>query len=410
VGARILVRHAGTPIGIVELPAPRDVVMPETLTDQIWATLGPQITARHLALGLDVPTSLSLFGLAGARTVAPTMAKERISVVIATRDRPALLLACLLALAESDHPNFEVIVVYNAPTTDASRRVVDQLADRLCLRYVVHPTPGSSAARNAGLRVADAPLVAFTDDDVRVDSRWLSSLGAAFGDDLSVQCVTGLVVPAELDTEAQVWFEQFGGFNKGFIGRRFDMEANRVAGALYPYSPGAFGSGNNSAFRRETLLRLGGFDERLGPGTPARGGEDLDLFLEVVVGGGTLVYEPSAIVHHVHRREYKDLRRQVHDYGVGLSALLTKWATRDVRGLVEIGRRVPAGVAVLLRSDSAKNVKKAPTFPTELTRLELRGVVGGPLAFARSAWKADGFRGPRAHASQLRCESARTAR
>jgi GT2 family glycosyltransferase len=318
-----------------------------------------------------------------AEAPLPEVAWPCASVVVATHERAEHLARCLEHLVALDYPNFEIIVVDNAPRTDATRAVVEMMAKH-AVRYIAEPTKGASVARNTGVVASRGTVVAFTDDDVRVDRGWLRALVRPLVNDPTCECVTGLVLPAELETDAQVWFEEFGGFNKGFVPRRFDLGRNRWPGPLYPYSPGMFGSGNNAVFRQSTLERLAGFDPCLGPGTPTCGGEDLDLFLKVIVGGGRLAYEPNAITYHVHRREYEMLRAQIHDYGVGLSALLTKWMTADPRHAWQIARRAPAGLKLLLGGDSPKNDKKSVSFPAQLTHQELIGLLRGPWAYVRS--------------------------
>ena len=73
----------------------------------------------------------------------------------------------------------------------------------------------------------------------------------------NVGCVTGLTLPLEIETAAQMWFEQYAGFSKGFERRIFDMGEHRPKSSLYPYHAGMFGSGNNMAFRAAALsIRL----------------------------------------------------------------------------------------------------------------------------------------------------------
>ena len=82
-------------------------------------------------------------------------------------------------------------------------------------------------------------------------------------------------------------------------------------------------------FRRDVLDALGGFDEALDTGAPLPGGGDLDIFYRVVRAGHPLVYEPSCLVFHQHRRELAQLRRQYWSWGVGFMAFVAKSYASD---------------------------------------------------------------------------------
>jgi hypothetical protein len=138
------------------------------------------------------------------------------------------------------------------------------------------------------------------------------------------------------------------------------------------------------AFRTSTLKTLGGFDPALGAGTPARGGDDLAIFFDVITQNYRLVYEPGAIVYHKHCRDYPALARQAYGYGVGLSAFLMKTILDKPARLAEIVWKMPAGLKLLLDPESPKNRTKPASFPRELTLLELRGFLAGPWAYYRS--------------------------
>ena len=210
--------------------------------------------------------------------------------------------------------------------------------------------------------------MAFLDDDVAVDPGWLRAVREAWATTPHVGAVTGLILPAALDTAAQLLVQAYGGFDKGFSRRVFDLDAHRLDHPLYPYLVGAYGSGANAVFDRARLLRLGGFDERLGPGTRTRSGEDLDVLLRTVLDGAAVVYEPAALVRHHHRDDYAGLRRMAYDYGVGLSALFVKHLVSSPRALLAIGRRLPAGLALLLRPGSDRNAnRREAAYPAELT-------------------------------------------
>ncbi len=247
-------------------------------------------------------------------------------------------------------------------------------------KILTEERPGASAARNTGMRAASGAIVAFTDDDAVVDPGWLRELATAMVIH-DAACVTGLVVPAELETPAQIWFEEYGGFGKGYRTVVHEIARAPRHSPLFPYAAGMFGSGNNVAFAKDALSAVGGFNERLGPGTPTKSGEDLALFIAILSEGGRLVYEPSAIVHHSHRRTYEELRTQVHDYGLGLTAMLASLVDSDPRHLLAITRRLPHGARLLFAPGSEKNAQHRAGYPRELALMEVAGMLKGPRAY-----------------------------
>jgi cellulose synthase/poly-beta-1,6-N-acetylglucosamine synthase-like glycosyltransferase len=140
-------------------------------------------------------------------------------------------------------------------------------------------------------------------------------------------------------------------------------------------------------FDRSALVALAGFDSVLGAGTPAAGGEDIDMFLRIIAAGHTLVYEPGAVVWHRHPRTYSELSARAYSYGVGLGAMLTKQAlfARERRSL---WRKAPLGLWYLLNPRSAKNRRKEEHFPIVLTLRELLGFCAGPFAYLQSRARA----------------------
>jgi len=383
--ARALVRLHGRPLGLVALPVPADGLSADACAGLVWAALRPEISAHLSGDGLAPVTALPATGLPAPAGGAPCAARERaaaaepVSVVIATRDRPASLARCLASLARVDHPAFETVVVDNAPTSRATRDLVRR--EHPGVRYVREDRPGLAAAHNRGLDVATGAIVAFADDDVTVDRRWLTGIAAGFHRDPSIGCVTGLILPAELRTPAQVWAAAQWGIAKGFGERLYDRPLRRLSADPYPYAAGCFGSGANMAFRAATLRAIGGFDPLMGAGTPARGGDDLAAFFAVIAAGQSILFTPAALVWHWYADDLDALRRQAYGYGAGLTAYLAKVLADDPARVVDVAARAPAAVRHargLARSRSGGDGR-----PADLRRLERRGMATGAVAYVR---------------------------
>ncbi|GIF26991.1 GT2 family glycosyltransferase [Actinoplanes tereljensis] len=364
--ARVLVRRSGRPVAFVPVTVPDEGLTPEEVRkalDEAIASEGYPAEPAH----------------AEAQAVAPVRATVVITTCVATR---GLLRVLDDVRAQTITPH-EIVVVDNRPNTSGVTDLFQQqgIDD---VRLVLEHRPGLSRARNAGLAASTGDVIAFLDDDIAVDSRWLEAITEVFRQDPSVACVTGMILPMELETPAQYLFEEFGGFSKGFHQRRYDLKDHRGTSKLYPYAAGVFGTGANGSFRVDALRALNGFDEKLGMGTPAKGGEDLDIYLSVIQSGRTLVYEPAALVWHQHHREIAALRHQIFNYGVGMSAMIAKrwWANRQERP--EMLQRLGAGVKHVLGPGSPKHQTKTSSYPRALTLIELGGVIRGPFAYWRS--------------------------
>ena len=100
--------------------------------------------------------------------------------------------------------------------------------------------------------------------------------------------------------------------------------------------------------------------------------------------GHQLVYAPTSLVYHLHRREYEALRKQIYSFGIGLTAYLTKSLFENPHLVLDFVTRVPAGLLFALSAQSPKNSKKCGHYPKELTKLELKGMIYGPLAYLHS--------------------------
>ena len=408
---RCLVRLHTQPVGLIDFTfGSRHELSPEEYAPLIWQALAKHINNHLCSDGLAEATALEAGGLPDLHVPKCIEAREAFlqraplaSVVISTRDRPDRLARCLPPLLAMRYPNFEIIVVDNAPSTSATADFIQQTyATEPMVRYVREDRPGLSAGRNRGIQEARGEIIAITDDDVTVDTYWLAGLAQGFEAAENVACVTSLLLPLELETPAQVWLEEFGGFNKGFVRRVFDLKHGKEDTPLHPFTAGRFGTGGGLALTAQYLRQEGGFDPALGNGTRSGGGEDLAAFFQVIARGYRLVYEPGSLVYHEHHRDYAKLKKQMYYYGSSLTAYLTKIVIDNPSLLLSIIARIPHGFKLIFSSKSEKNRKKSGQFPQELTRLERKGMLRGPSFYikGRRANKRSSFSRPGAPAAR----------
>jgi glycosyltransferase involved in cell wall biosynthesis len=339
---------------------------------------------RHFAAGV-------LAAQVEAALAAPAISSTpSLTIAICTRNRAERLSRLLRSLQQvtSDpvFPSVEVLVVDNG-STDHTRESVGSFAG---VRHVLEVKAGLNFARNRALAEAKGQIIAYLDDDVVVDAGWLQGLALAWRSRTDAGGFTGLVLPYRLDTQAQVMFEQRGGFRRGF--KRNEFRSAHHHNALFPAGAGSVGAGCNMAFDRQLLLDLGGFDEALDTGAPLPGGGDLDIFYRVLRSGRAIVYEPRYAVRHEHRATIAELRRQYWSWGLGLMAFLDKSRRTDPelrhRHLGMIAWWFGDQARSLLRSISKRDLRSA-----RFTLAEIRGgIMGLAGEFDRSRARVNGIR------------------
>jgi glycosyltransferase involved in cell wall biosynthesis len=230
-------------------------------------------------------------------TVASTERDPAVSVVVATRNRAALLPRLVTALSvQQTTDDFEVIIVDDASDDDTAdvieKLVIDAARPIRTLRLPARVGPAT--ARNAGWRAARAPLIAFTDDDCAPQPGWLAALARRLH---TADVVQGRTVPDPVQQDRMPF--------------SYTIDVDRERG---------YYEACNIAYRREVLDRLGGFDEAFRYGDEPPGdigpiyGEDVDLGWRAKDAGAIVAFESDAIVFHdVRRRSYgahlRELRR-----------------------------------------------------------------------------------------------------
>ena len=254
------------------------------------------------------------------------MPSRFVSIVIATRNRSALLEQTLHGLARQRWPadRLEIIVSDNG-STDATREVVARAATRLRqggggvtpargvpIRYLWVGQPGKSQAVNAALQVTRGEIVAFTDDDVQPDAEWVPALVRALEETHS-DFVAGRIRP--------IWeIEPPGWMSPSLYGVLAIPDNGPVRLPITADTPAhVMPIGANMAVRAAAIARLGGLRTDLGKlAGSLRTGEDHEFFLRLLDAGCRGVYEPGALVGHLvpaARLERGYFRRWLHQNG-----------------------------------------------------------------------------------------------
>jgi len=394
--AWILCRLGTEPVGTCIVPLSSDRLTPDQLGEQLWPNVQEAVNLRFMQAGLPVPSRLPGSGIEIEPSSWPYLLRRTeilsgapfISVVVCTRDRAERLGNCLSYLDGQEYPRFEIVVVDNAPSSDATRSVIDSRSDAgedgrpaVPCRYVREQRAGLSWARNAGAAAATGDVIAFVDDDERPDRYWLAEIARGFGRSADVGCVSGMILPARLDTPFQEMFEVAGGHSKGrgFTADIFSKDGSQSP--LYPNPP--FGAGGNMAFHREPLNRIRGFDVAMGAGTPTRGGEDSLALTLTLLCGYKIAYEPSAFVYHEHYQDLEGLGRQLHGYGIGLMSFYTALLRHRPTVLLELLHLLPAAINHLKKPKASSDALPW-RLPDDLRRRYRKALLSGVFAYPRS--------------------------
>lgn len=297
-----------------------------------------------------------------------------ISVVICTRNRTADLAVCLDHLQQQKCKPAEIIVVDNAPGDNSTEQLVQNYNG---VTYCREPRPGLDIARNTGARIASSPVIAYTDDDVEAHPLWLFHVNESFKDP-QVSAMTGLVIAAELETESQQIFEKYWSFNRGYTDRYYTPEFfNKHLRTGPPVWE--IGAGANMAFRKKIFEEAGYFDERLDVGAAGCNG-DSEMWFRILAHGGTIHYNPRAVTFHKHRKELKQLKKQLFYYmrGFAAAALIQQQHDKRVNYKKHLYGNLP-------KYYLKKLLRHFPTYPFRYQTLfrEMGGLLSGILYYRK---------------------------
>jgi glycosyltransferase involved in cell wall biosynthesis len=390
------IRFHTQPLGILQFQFQSDELRPEDYAPSIWHNFNHALLHHLEQDGLPPIDELRTEGMPYHDLPRCLAERERflvdapfVSVIVPTHDRPESLAMCIDALVKLHYPRYEIIIVDNSPTTQETYDLVRKKYQHISnLRYVREDNLGTSYARNRGIQEARGEIIAFTDDDVVVDTYWLAQCVKAFEQSNEIVCVTGYTLPLELNTPAQLWFEDMsssienGQVNNKFVPRLIDKKTRHK----HLYSGTVCGHSANTAAKADFLRSIGGFDVVLGPGTPAIAGEDPVLFLQVIMHNKILAYEPTAVVRHLHRREYDKLCRQIFGYGTGFVAYVIHMLLCYPVLWVDLLTKAPYDILCVFLAQKFKGERKSTNYPRELVTLKFKGALYGPIAYIKSRW------------------------
>jgi GT2 family glycosyltransferase len=384
-GVYVLVRLQRVPVSYTFLPSDR--LDSASVIADLWHEIGSEVNRRRSGVGLPMLDDLPADGIPAEAVLNDDELTEfpMVTVAVCTRDRPESVIRTLRSLAVLNYPNYDILVVDNAPSSDATMIAVrENFKDDPRVLYLREPKPGTSFARNRALQEATGDIVAYADDDVTVDQWWLQAIVQGFQSAPDVAGVTGMISTAAIENDAQLYFHVRLNWGKVCERRVFDLEDNRDDSPIYPYSAGIFGGGANFSVSRTALKDVGGFDEALGGGVPAAGGEDLNMFIRIILSGHQLVYQPAAIVHHMHRATTAELAKQMRGYGSGATASLLAVALGSRRARRELPAKIVLGLVRIMRMRSpAGDISEYPTLPKGMLRLEIVSLALGPWLYLK---------------------------
>jgi len=370
----VLVTWGRRPLGILSLPCKTEQrnFSVERLQSEIINHFGQQIWDESVAGTLDRAMDVE-------RPLPP------ISVITCTRDRPLSLQRCLETLAQLDYPTYEVVVVDNCSRDPKVAEIVTASG----FRYVREDRPGLDWARNRGIQEARYGIVAYIDDDALASPGWLRGVAMSF-EQPDIMAVTGLVLPAEIETGAQYDFERYGGMSGGFSS--YTIRRREIGDKALFWASG-WGVGANMAFRRELFEAIGQFDVALDVGTPTYGGGDIEFFYRTVAAGFVLRYEPAALMRHVHRRDGASFRRLVYNNGRSFAAyLLTIMRNEPHRRIAVLRFALRSWIWAWLLRRLVRSVVKRDRWTFRLALIELWGSCSAWHAYREAQHVAAGLK------------------
>jgi GT2 family glycosyltransferase len=308
-----LVKFRGRPIAHLQLPVSNGKLT-TSIASAVFPTYTPAICRQLVRARIADPNlhTWEIAALLDDLPPQPSRTLPTVTVACCLRCSPDSetafdaelnnLTICLDALQQLNGAT-EVLVIEANPQSKALEQHIHQHYPSF--KYLASPAAGLNNARNLAIQQAQAEIIAFTDERGIVDAAWVKTLSTCFAEHPEVMAVTGLVVPYELETEAQIWYEAGYGLGRGCERKWYHLDLARPV-AWPMLGTMQIGSGVNMAYRRQVFERVGCFNSTLAQAESDGG--DWEMFSRLLLAGQTLLYESAAIVRYRSARSVDQLQ------------------------------------------------------------------------------------------------------
>lgn len=236
-----------------------------------------------------------------SQSIPASSALPKVSIVVTVKNEEQYVGDLLDSIDNLSYPHdkFDTTVV-DGGSTDNTAEIVSKYPQVRLIEAVCSRSKGL----NMGIDVSDGEIVAITDGDCIVDRKWLRNIVIGFRADPEIGAVGGPYLPSG---------------QKGFA--KYLSVVNRL---WFPRRSGYIGNyqrlgGGNVAYKRSLLREVGGFDERIGMGTPIRSGDDVDLNLKIMNRGYKLRFIENIRIFHKVRTSFAETSKEIYHRGVDSS-------------------------------------------------------------------------------------------
>jgi len=246
---------------------------------------------------------------------------KMVSVIVPVYNAEKTISMCIESLLNMEYSNKEIIVVDNGSTDKTV-----EIARKYNVKILSERRRNSYIARNTGVREAHGEIIAFTDADCVVDKFWCKNLvkhyyredvGGVGGPILPYAWPYISYYPTNIIEKFAVMSHKTAFPDHSSMSKKYHelRRKNNVlhSGTIYTA---------NASFRKDILVRLGGFDEKF------FSGGDIDLSYRILKSGYKLIWDNDAVVYHIPRASFKGLLKQFYRYGTACAPLVKKHFTK----------------------------------------------------------------------------------